>query len=89
METKTLLAKIHTIYKPNIGVNALITIDARGKGAGIITVERGSTSDSDLELIKKTFHFVRLVQGDHYYRIDKIVTLDDELLRAKLISIRE
>lgn len=83
---QTLLARIVQQYYPKKGTGAMIIIDPRGKNTEQLLVERGVTNDSDIELMKNDFCFVKLVLNGQYYKIDKVVPVDNTLLMLELIS---
>lgn len=87
MVTKTLLAKVITQFYPYKGWDAVLTIQAKGVDKQQVLVERGNTTDAEIELIKKDYHFIRIVKGNKYYKIDQIVPVDNSFLKAELISI--
>jgi len=87
METKTLLAKIVTRLYPYNGQDALVIIQSRGTEEVELIVERGWMNDKEMSLLLNDYQFVQLVPNGTYYRINKIIEIDDFLLRAELISI--
>ena len=87
INSKTLLARVVTQFYPKTGYHANLVIESKGVNKEHILVERGSMTDSEIELIKKDFHFIRIVMGDKYYRIDQIVPVDNSLLKSELIAI--
>lgn len=87
METKTVLAKIITQYWPTIGTTSNLLIDIRGVKPEQILVERGNTTDKNIELAKKDFCFLKLVDSGQYYKIDKVVPVDNFILTSQLLTI--
>jgi len=87
LKTKTILARIVWQAYPPKGYGAILLIDARGVDEEQLMIERGCASDDDIEALKKTFCFIKLVQGMQYYKIDKVITIDDFQLINELVSI--
>jgi hypothetical protein len=87
LKTITLLARLSSQHYPVNGEHATLVLDARGADEQFVLVERGFTSDTDISFIREDYCFVRLIQGTRYYRIDKVIQIDNHLLTAELISI--
>lgn len=89
MKTITILARINTQYEPKLGEHAKLTLEARGTKEGYYFVERGNASDSEIELMRYDFHFVRLREGAGIYKIDTIVPMFNSSLKTELITLNE
>lgn len=87
-KTKTFLARVINQYNPRLtSSNSLILIEIRKRGGEEqFLVEKGFASDEEINMLINDFCFVKLVDNGSYYKIDKVVPVDNFLLTAELLT---
>ena len=87
-KTKTFLARVINQYNPrSTSSNSLILIEIRKRGEEEqFLVEKGFASDEEINMLINDFCFVKLVDSGSYYKIDKVVPVDNFLLTAELLT---